>query len=205
MRKKIKKCFIKPLFALCSLTAAVLFAGVLYLQSYLPANYYVYEGSSLSVQGPVPLSCEKSALAAPVENTLGAQSYTVNLKAFGVIPVKSAAVQVINNRKVKVLGTGFGIKIYTAGVMVVKLDTVDTERGQVDVAGRAGVYAEAVGGIDLDVCAAADRQLAAGHGNLHSLLVAAHILNPRVVGFDVLEISPECVCVIVYFFASRDG
>ena len=83
MRKKIKKCFIKPLFALCSLTAAVLFAGVLYLQSYLPANYYVYEGSSLSVQGPVPLSCEKSALAAPVENTLGAQSYTVNLKAFG--------------------------------------------------------------------------------------------------------------------------
>ena len=102
MRKKIKKCFIKPLFALCSLTAAVLFAGVLYLQSYLPANYYVYEGSSLSVQGPVPLSCEKSALAAPVENTLGAQSYTVNLKAFGVIPVKSAAVQVINNRKVKV-------------------------------------------------------------------------------------------------------
>lgn len=139
MRKKIKKCFIKPLFALCSLTAAVLFAGVLYLQSYLPANYYVYEGSSLSVQGPVPLSCEKSALAAPVENTLGAQSYSVNLKAFGVIPVKSAAVQVINNRKVKILGTGFGIKIYTAGVMVVKLDTVDTERGQVDVAGRAGV------------------------------------------------------------------
>lgn len=139
MRKKIKKIVIKPLFGLCCTAAALVFAGVVYLQSYLPAGFYVYEGKSLSVQAPVPVSCEKNENLQPVENKLNTQGYTVELKAFGIIPVKSAAVQVINKRRVQVLGTGFGIKIYTNGVLVVKVDTVDTERGQVDVAGRADI------------------------------------------------------------------
>lgn len=139
MHLKIKKLFIKPLFSVCSILAALVFFGIAYLQTGLPDDFYVYEGKALKVQAAVPIFCEPQRKTAATESKQAAQGYSVQLKAFGIIPVKSAEVSVIGKRSVQVKGSCFGIKIYTKGVMVVKLDTVDTENGPVDVAAEAGV------------------------------------------------------------------
>jgi hypothetical protein len=48
--------------------------------------------------------------------------YGVNFKLLGLFPVSKANVNVIDSQAVKVLGTPFGIKLYTDGVLVVKVE-----------------------------------------------------------------------------------
>ena len=141
MRQKFKNYVIKPVFFLFCLLSVFLFSCVGYLSSYLPGSFYVYEGKSFSVTAPVPVYCDSHSVQANAAKNSGLENYnyTVNLKAFGFIPVKSATVSVIDQRKVAVLGDNFGIKIYTAGVLVVKLDTVDTEHGHINIAEKAGL------------------------------------------------------------------
>jgi stage IV sporulation protein B len=65
--------------------------------------------------------------------------YDANINLLGIFPVKKVSVSVIQSQDVVVLGNPFGIKIYTDGVLVVKIDSVDTEKGKKNPAAEAGI------------------------------------------------------------------
>ena len=111
-------------------TATMLFAG--YFNISLPKNYYVLQGEELVINTAVPINAVKT-----VES--GKNNYGVTLKVLGIIPVSNANVNVVDKMKVKVLGTPFGIKIYTDGVMVVGINNVDGEGGESSPAKDAGL------------------------------------------------------------------
>ena len=46
-------------------------------------------------------------------------SYNVDLRLFGLLPLKTVRAEMVQRRRVEVCGTGFGIKMFSSGVMVV--------------------------------------------------------------------------------------
>lgn len=110
--------------------AAMIFTG--YFNISLPKNYYVLQGEELVINTAVPINAVKTTETA-------SDRYGVTLKVLGIIPVSNAKVNVVDKMKVVVLGTPFGIKIYTDGVMVVGINEVDGEDKDISPAKEAGL------------------------------------------------------------------
>lgn len=72
--------------------------------------------------------------AAPVE-----AEYLTSVKLFNVFPVKSAKVKVSRRKYVVPGGNAFGIRLYTKGVMVIRIDAVTTASGNVSPGKAAGL------------------------------------------------------------------
>ena len=140
IKKKTKFLFCAFMAILTTLSVVAL-AGVCYMNNVLPKEYSVISGTKLTLNSLVPIkavySGESLSESKISKNT--AENYSVNLKAFGIIPIKTARVSVVSKTDVLVLGNPFGIKIYTDGVMVVDLDSVITENGKVSPGVKAGL------------------------------------------------------------------
>ena len=141
MCKKIKVYILKPIMVVLTAFSILSLAGVGYMYAVLPKEYNVIEGEKLEINTAFPVKAEYSGETLSEANTAKSMSedYSVNLKALGIIPIKKANVKVIADTDVCVLGNPFGIKIYTDGVMVVGVDTVTTEKGNVSPGADAGL------------------------------------------------------------------
>lgn len=102
-----------------------LLGAVGYFQNTMPDNYTVTAGSTLRVSGVVESAVQEDDRA--------------SLRLFGLFPIKDVAVSVTDTPHVMVCGTPFGIKLYTDGVLVVKLADVQTVAGSVNPAASAGI------------------------------------------------------------------
>lgn len=63
----------------------------------------------------------------------------VTVKFLGTFPVKNSVLKVNRRQYVDVCGEVFGLRMYTSGVVIVSTDQVDTPRGSVSPAERAGL------------------------------------------------------------------
>ena len=72
--------------------------------------------------------------ASPVET-----EYMTSVKLFNVFPIKSAKVKVSRRKYVVPGGNAFGIRLYTKGVMVIRIDAVTTVSGNVSPGKSAGL------------------------------------------------------------------
>ena len=66
-------------------------------------------------------------------------SYVTSVKLFNIFPVKNAKVTVTKRRYVVPGGNVFGIRLYTRGVMVIRIDEVTTPSGNVSPGKEAGL------------------------------------------------------------------
>jgi len=57
--------------------------------------------------------------------------YSTSVKLFNVFPIKSAKVKVSRRKYVVPGGDAFGIRLYTKGVMIIRIDAVTTAAGNV--------------------------------------------------------------------------
>ncbi len=110
MKKFLK--FLRIPAALC--TAAALF-GFYYTQ--IPSEYSCYPGQSPTDSVIYTLEGESAE----------GESYSAKVKLFGLLPIKDATVHQISQKQLTVLGTPFGVKLYTKGVIVV--DTEESSPG----------------------------------------------------------------------------
>ncbi|MCL2488973.1 MAG: SpoIVB peptidase [Oscillospiraceae bacterium] len=139
-------------FFLLPLSIAVL-SAVIYYDIVLPEQFNVVEGQPFHLDGPVsaaevPLYGAGRGVRASAQLTAGS-SYTASLKLLGVFPVKAVRVNVVDDRMVIPCGTPFGIKLFTAGVMVVGMTDIDTAGGASNPAQRAGIKkGDVIEGID---------------------------------------------------------
>lgn len=66
-------------------------------------------------------------------------NYNIDLSLFNTIPVKSSKLKVTSRRYVVPSGEIVGLRLFTKGVMIVGLDTVETEHGRVDPIKSSGL------------------------------------------------------------------
>ncbi len=138
---KAIKIVIKGLFCFLTAAAVLIFAGVFYLQATVSDNYKIKKGDTFKIESIVPITATYDGTAvadASKERSIG-ESFSVDLKAFGVIPISKVNLQVVDELYVTVLGNPFGMKIYTNGVMVTSLSDVKTKNGNLKPAKDAGI------------------------------------------------------------------
>ncbi|MBQ8893444.1 MAG: SpoIVB peptidase [Clostridia bacterium] len=118
------KKFLKWIISLAMIAGLTVLIGNYITQ--IPTVYNCYPGEE-------PENSVFYTLDAETETAGGSEnSYTAKIKLFGFLPIKDATVHRISQKQLVVLGTPFGVKLYTKGVIV-----VDAEEGSAAV--EAGI------------------------------------------------------------------
>lgn len=114
---------------------------IFYYGSSIDSTYKITKGSDFVIETLIPVTAEyNGALVSQCReiDTVGS-TMDVDVKLFGIIPIKSTTLHVVDEAYVAVLGSPFGIKMYTDGVLVVDTGSVNTVGGSVNPAEEAGI------------------------------------------------------------------
>lgn len=126
--------------ALALLAVLCLAAGArLRLAALLPDTFSLSKGETLTIAAMPFLSAKQKSGEVPAASMESGSSYNVELELFGVLPVKTVRAEVSDRRTVLVSGEAFGIKMFSAGVMVVGFSDVLTDGGYSNPAKEAGL------------------------------------------------------------------
>ncbi len=115
-----------------------LFLLVWYGDRFVPDRYTATDLASLNTGTPI-FRCECDT---PVELTAAEEStkqYHAQLKLFDTIPVKSATVEIVAREYVIPGGEAFGLRLFTDGVLVTQISSVDGADGSITPAKKAGI------------------------------------------------------------------
>ena len=66
-------------------------------------------------------------------------TYKVNVSLFNIIPVKNSSLKIGERDYVAISGELFGLRLFTEGIIIVGIDEVETEKGSVSPAEKAGL------------------------------------------------------------------
>lgn len=138
--KALKYGFVIFYVFLC-IGCGVLLFTIYYYDASIQDEYKISKGMGLNIETRIPVTAEyNGALMNECEeiSTVG-NKLKVDVKLFGVIPIKSTTVEVVEESYVAVLGSPFGVKIFTDGVLVVDIDYISTASGKVCPAKNAGI------------------------------------------------------------------
>lgn len=136
MRKIIR--FTSIIFS-CIIAGIILLISALSLM--LPENYFVNKGDTFNIDSWLVKSTQEvdSTVSNINIDKSNYQNYTVDLKLLGVVPVKKVNVDVVEPIMVVPAGTTFGVKMFTEGVLVIGMDSINTADGQINPAKTAGI------------------------------------------------------------------
>lgn len=138
---KVARFFIKfSFFALFAFSVFV-FSLAFYFESYIGDEIKITKGEDINLNTALPInvSFKGAEVSGQNPNSRVGDKYDVNLNLFGVIPIKTANVEVVDEKYVALLGTPFGMKIYTEGVLVIDLTEVRCKTGSINPAKKAGI------------------------------------------------------------------
>ncbi len=138
---KFARCVIKSLTVCFFVLFTVIFSSIIYVELNLSDYYSIGSGDSLALDSPIPIRASyTSDTDSSVSYETGpGDTFKMELKVLGVIPAKQISVRVVDRTYVAVMGTPFGIKIYTDGVLVSGFSGVETESGTENPAKDAGL------------------------------------------------------------------
>lgn len=138
---KFARILTKSLFYIFLALDIVIFSMIAYLDMTVTDDYKIKKGDPLTFDTAVPITAvyEGTKLSASEKSDSIGEEFNVDLKAFGIIPFSTVSVEVVDELQVAVLGTPFGMKLYTEGVLVIDMTDVETENGNVNPAKEAGI------------------------------------------------------------------
>ena len=138
---KIMRAVLKTMFCMLIIACTVIFAGVIYLDNSISKDYKIKKGDTLNIDTIFPVTAVYKGSELSQSNSTKAvgSELAVDLKAFGIIPFTTVNVMVVDELQVAVLGTPFGMRIYTEGVLVIDLTEVQTKSGRKNPAKDAGM------------------------------------------------------------------
>lgn len=138
---KFLRILTKSIFFIILALDITVFAVIAYLNITVSEDYKIKKGSPLTIDSAVPITAvyEGTKLSGSGKTDKIGEEFKVELKAFGVIPISTVNVQVVDELQVSVLGTPFGMKLYTDGVLVIDMTDVPTEKGNINPAKKAGI------------------------------------------------------------------
>ena len=138
---KFLRILTKSIFFIILALDITLFSVIAYLNITVSEDYKIKKGSPLTIDSAVPITAvyEGTKLSGSGKTDNIGEEFKVELKAFGVIPISTVNVQVVDELQVSVLGTPFGMKLYTDGVLVIDMTDVPTEDGNINPAKKSGI------------------------------------------------------------------
>ena len=131
------KSFFKSLSAVLTAASIFVFSAVVYGNGYFPDEVNVSVQTAEYSKGIYSIESKDAVKVSSFTNS--DSEYKATLKAFDMFPVKKVNVSSVKRRYVGVGGDVFGIKLYTKGVMVIKIDAVDASNGAQSPARVAGI------------------------------------------------------------------
>lgn len=131
---------LKTLFFTLLLICITIFTAVFVLSSTVSREYKINRGDTFKIDSAIPVTADLSGVTASSEDfsKIG-DVFDVDLKIFGIIPFSTASVTVVDETYVSVLGTPFGMKIYTNGVLVIETGDVQTNNGSINPSNISGI------------------------------------------------------------------
>ncbi len=137
---KFARILIKSIFCVLTLFCTFVFAAIIFTGNSIVLEYKIKEGDAFYIETPIPVTAvyKGSKVTGSSLSTIG-EEYDVGLNLFGIIPVTSVKVEVVDEMYVAVLGTPFGMKLYTNGVLVSDISEVNTKNGVKNPAKSAGI------------------------------------------------------------------
>lgn len=138
---KVLRILTKTVFFICLLFIVLIFSTVVYLDMNIDNEFKIKKGSELKLETLVPVTAEYEGTTLSGKSNLESigNEFEVDLKIFGIIPLSTVNVQVVDELQVAVLGEPFGMKLYTEGVLVIDLTEVKTAEGTKKPAQEAGI------------------------------------------------------------------
>lgn len=138
---KVARFLIKSVFVVFLILSLIVFGTVIYLDNNLTKEFKIKKSDTLNINTKIPVTAEYNGSKVTGNGVFSkvGDEYSVTLKAFGVFPVSKARVEVVDEMQVVVLGTPFGMKLFTEGVLVVDATDVETANGKVNPALKAGI------------------------------------------------------------------
>ena len=120
-------------FFCCSIILSLMIIGYSRIPNELSIQEYdLMSSGSAFVCRPLTEVSANASLNQP-------NQYETSVKLFNIFPIKSAKVTVSERKYVVLGGNVFGIRLYTKGVMVVKIDEISTPAGKVSPGAQAGL------------------------------------------------------------------
>ncbi len=138
--KALKYTFCGIYIILCLLVTA-LCVLLYYYSNSIDNNYKITKGNGFNIETRLPVTTEYQGVRVGESNEINVVGSTlkVDVKLLGVIPIKTTTLEVVEETYVAVLGSPFGIKIFTDGVLVIDMESVETTRGNENPAVDAGI------------------------------------------------------------------
>ena len=130
----------KTMFFALLLICITIFTAVFILNHTVSREYKINRGDNFTIDSAIPVTADLSGIKADSgEFAEVGDVFDVDLKLFGIIPFTKASVTVVEDTYVSVLGTPFGMKVYTDGVLVIEANEIKTESGTVNPSKLAGI------------------------------------------------------------------
>ncbi len=138
--KALKYTFFGFYIVLCLIVTALFFVLYYYSNS-IDNNYKITRGSEFNIETRIPVTAEYQGVKVGEVDKINLVGSTikVDVKLLGVIPIKSTTIEVVEESYVAVLGSPFGIKIFTDGVLIIDMESVKTSVGNKNPAVDAGI------------------------------------------------------------------
>lgn len=131
------KHFFRSLSAVLTAASVLIFSVIIYGNATVSDSLESVNGKTGIGAEFLSIGNEKAVKASGFTNS--DSEYKAQLMAFDLFPVKEVSVNAVKRRYVGIGGEVFGIKLYTKGVMAVKIDSVDVTTGVQSPAQLAGI------------------------------------------------------------------
>lgn len=135
------KKFVKIMFCFSMIFSIIAFSGVFYYSNVIDNNLYVSIGAEPNLSPMLSLSepeAKENSMKEISSNQKTKRSIA-KLSLAGIIPIKTVGINRVEPKEVVVIGTPFGAKIYSEGVMIIGMTDVDTKSGKTNPAAIAGL------------------------------------------------------------------
>ncbi len=130
------KRFFKALSAVSLATSVFIYSVIIYGSAVFPDNIELSLQENIDFGG---IYSANEVKAVKVSNFTDVGSYTSQLTALNLFPVKQVTVNAAKRHYVGLGGDIFGIKLYTKGVIAVNVDSVTTSSGNISPAEKADI------------------------------------------------------------------
>lgn len=136
------KKFFKRVAAILFVITIMLFSVIGYLSYQLPNHITIDQNcDEIKIKEYDYLTATVANRVSSVNKTTSNAHFKAKFNLFGLLPVESVNVHVVEKSAVMVLGVPFGMKIYTDGVMIVDFTDVKTDAGTCNPCKEAGIRA----------------------------------------------------------------
>lgn len=120
-------------------TVTLCFLSILVYSFYaLPDEIYSVSDEEIRVNDFYTITYEEGEIAG-LARTSKAGKYQVKISLFNTIPIKNSSLTVSDRQYVALSGDIIGLRLFTEGVMIVGIDSVETESGAVSPGSVAGL------------------------------------------------------------------